>query len=50
MAVDQISAAVSVRAAKLEEHRAAGLAAAAPAETPQTFLARVRRFLRVAAG
>jgi small-conductance mechanosensitive channel/CRP-like cAMP-binding protein len=50
MAVEQISAAVSVRAAKLEEHRAAGLAAAAPAETPQTFLARVRRFLRVAAG
>jgi CRP-like cAMP-binding protein len=47
-AVEQIGAAVALRAAKLAEHRAAGAQTATSAETPQTFLARIRRFLRVA--
>jgi len=46
-AVEQISGAVAQRAAELAEHRAAGAAAAAVVETPQTFLTRVRRFLRL---
>jgi small-conductance mechanosensitive channel/CRP-like cAMP-binding protein len=48
-AVEHVSAAVAVRAARLEEYRAAGVPIAASVETPQRFLARVRRFLRVAA-
>jgi small-conductance mechanosensitive channel/CRP-like cAMP-binding protein len=46
--VEQIGGAVQARAATLEEHRAAGAAAAPPVEAPHTFLARVRRFLRLA--
>jgi small-conductance mechanosensitive channel/CRP-like cAMP-binding protein len=46
--VEQVGAAVAARAAQLAEHRAAGSPAAAAAETPQRFLARVRRFLQVA--
>ena len=45
--VEQVGVAVAMRAAKLQEHRAAGAVAASVIETPQTFLARMRRFLRV---
>ncbi len=45
--VDQIGAKVSSRSAELHQHRAAGAASAAAPETAQTFLGRVRRFLRV---
>lgn len=47
--VEQIGGAVAARAAMLEEHRAAGATAAAAVEEPRTFLARVRRFLRLSA-
>ncbi len=45
-AVEQIGVAVADRAAELDEHRAAG-STSAVAEPPQTFLTRVRRFLRL---
>ncbi|HKB10553.1 MAG TPA: mechanosensitive ion channel family protein [Vicinamibacterales bacterium] len=43
--VDRVASAVSDRRAELERHRATRAAAAAEAETPQTFLDRARRFL-----
>ena len=46
-AVEQIGGAVAERAAKLEEHRAAGATAAVGVEESRTFLTRVRRFLRL---
>ena len=46
--VEEIGGAVARRAAMLEEHRAAGTAPASHAEEPNTFVARVRRFLRLA--
>jgi len=48
--VEHVGAAVSARQAQLEAHRAAGTGPAAAPETPQNFLARVRRFLGVAVG
>jgi CRP-like cAMP-binding protein len=45
--LEQVSAAVAERTVRLEEHRTAGSPAPAVHETPQSFLARVRRFLRV---
>ena len=45
--VEQVGLAVARRAAELEEHRAAG--AATDQEPPQTFVERVRRFLRLSA-
>ena len=45
--VDHVGAAVKAREAQLQEHRAAGTTPAAPPETPQRFLARIRRFLGV---
>ncbi|OFW26083.1 MAG: hypothetical protein A3H97_14045 [Acidobacteria bacterium RIFCSPLOWO2_02_FULL_65_29] len=46
--LEQIGVAVAARAAKLREHHAAGAATPEHVDTPQTFLARVRRFLHVA--
>jgi small-conductance mechanosensitive channel/CRP-like cAMP-binding protein len=46
--VDLISTAVVNRRGELEQHRAAGAAASASVEPPRTFIARVRRFLRLA--
>jgi CRP-like cAMP-binding protein len=45
--VEQVGAAVAERAARLDEHRAAGSSAAAPPETSERFFDRIRRFLRV---
>ena len=45
--VDQITAKVAARSAELHERRASDAAAAVATETAQTFLGRVRRFLRV---
>ena len=45
--VERVAAAVDTRRAELERHRATRAHGAAVAETPQTFLARVRRFLRL---
>jgi small-conductance mechanosensitive channel/CRP-like cAMP-binding protein len=47
--VEQVSVAVAARAAQLDVHRMTGAPTAAPEETPQSLIARVRRFLRVAA-
>jgi CRP-like cAMP-binding protein len=43
--VERVAAAVSARRAELERHREERAAAAPDTETPQTFLARVKRFL-----
>jgi CRP-like cAMP-binding protein len=43
--VERVAAAVSSRREELERHRATRAATAVEAETPQTFLERVRRFL-----
>jgi small-conductance mechanosensitive channel/CRP-like cAMP-binding protein len=43
--VDRVASAVSSRREELERHRATRAATAVEAETPQTFLERVRRFL-----
>jgi CRP-like cAMP-binding protein len=48
-AVERIGVAVADRAAALDEHRAAGVAAPAGVEESHKFLARVRRFLGLAA-
>jgi CRP-like cAMP-binding protein len=45
--VEQVAAAVATRRAELERHRETRALDSAPDETPQTFLARVRRFLQV---
>jgi small-conductance mechanosensitive channel/CRP-like cAMP-binding protein len=45
--VERVAAAVSARRAELERHRAERAAAATEPETPQTFLARVKRFLSI---
>ena len=47
--VERVAAAVETRRAELERHRATRAHGDAVAETPQTFLARVRRFLRLSA-
>ena len=46
--VDEVGTAVAARTAHLQDRRAAGQAPAATVETSQRFLARVRRFLRLA--
>jgi CRP-like cAMP-binding protein len=48
-AVERIGGAVADRAVALEEHRAAGAAVAPGGEESNRFLARVRRFLGLAA-
>ena len=45
--VDRVAAAVETRRAELERHRASRAVDGAAQETPQTFVARVRRFLRL---
>jgi small-conductance mechanosensitive channel/CRP-like cAMP-binding protein len=45
--VDRVAAAVETRRAELERHRASRATDGAAAETPQTFVNRVRRFLRL---
>ena len=45
--VDRVAAAVETRRAELERHRASRAADGTAAETPQTFVNRVRRFLRL---
>ena len=45
--VERITSAVAVRRAELESHRATRSSRPAAAESPQTFLARVRHFLRL---
>jgi small-conductance mechanosensitive channel/CRP-like cAMP-binding protein len=45
--VDRVAAAVEARRAELERHRASRATDGAAAETPQTFVNRVRRFLRL---
>ena len=45
--VDRVAAAVETRRAELERHRASRATDGAAPETPQTFVARVRRFLRL---
>jgi len=45
--VDQITAKVAARSAELHERRVSDAAAAVATDTSQTFLGRVRRFLRV---
>ena len=47
--VDRVAAAVETRRAELERHRASRATDGAAAETPQTFVNRVRRFLRLSA-
>jgi small-conductance mechanosensitive channel/CRP-like cAMP-binding protein len=47
--VERVALAASTRGAELERHRAEGLAAPAGSEPPHTFVARVRRFLHLAA-
>jgi small-conductance mechanosensitive channel/CRP-like cAMP-binding protein len=47
--VERVAAAVETRRAELERHRATRAHGDAVVETPQTFLARVRRFLRLSA-
>jgi len=46
VSLERVAAAVSTRRAELERHRAARAAVTPEVETPQTFLERVRRFLR----
>jgi small-conductance mechanosensitive channel/CRP-like cAMP-binding protein len=45
--VERVAAAVATRRAELERHRATRAQAGTIAETPQTLIARVRRFLRL---
>jgi small-conductance mechanosensitive channel/CRP-like cAMP-binding protein len=45
--VDRVAAAVETRRAELERHRASRATDGAAAETPQTFVNRMRRFLRL---
>ncbi len=45
--VDRVAAAVETRRAELERHRASRATDGAAHETPQTFVTRVRRFLRL---
>ena len=45
--VERVAMAASSRGAELERHRAEGVTAAAGSEPPQTFMARVRRFLHL---
>jgi CRP-like cAMP-binding protein len=45
--VERVAAAVNNRRAELEQHRATRVAASVDRETPQTFLARVKRFLSI---
>jgi small-conductance mechanosensitive channel/CRP-like cAMP-binding protein len=45
--VERVTAAVAQRRAELDQHRATRTVSAAAAETPQTLVARVRRFLRL---
>ena len=45
--VDRVAAAVETRRAELERHRASRATDGAASETPQTFVNRVRRFLRL---
>ena len=45
--VEQVTAAVGTRRAEMDQHRAARTTAAVSAESPHTFLARVRDFLRL---
>lgn len=45
--VDRVTAAVAQRRAELDQHRAARSVGGAATETPQTLVARVRRFLRL---
>jgi len=45
--VEQVGAKVAARSAELQERRTSGAAASVATETSQTFLGRVRRFLRV---
>jgi CRP-like cAMP-binding protein len=47
--VDRVAAAVETRRAELERHRASRTIDGAAPETPHTFVARVRRFLRLSA-
>jgi small-conductance mechanosensitive channel/CRP-like cAMP-binding protein len=46
--LDRVTAAVATRRAELDQHRATRASGSAVAETPQTLVARVRRFLRLA--
>jgi small-conductance mechanosensitive channel/CRP-like cAMP-binding protein len=45
--LDRVTAAVATRRAELDQHRATRAAGSAVIETPQTLVARVRRFLRL---
>jgi small-conductance mechanosensitive channel/CRP-like cAMP-binding protein len=45
--VDRVTAAVAKRRAELDQHRATRTSGSAVTETPQTLVARVRRFLRL---
>ncbi len=45
--VERVAAAVATRRAELERHRESRVLGSAPVETPQTFLARVRKFLQL---
>ena len=45
--VDRVTAAVATRRAEIDQHRAARPSGSAVTETPQTLVARVRRFLRL---
>jgi len=47
--VERVAAAIETRRAELERHRATRAQGSAVAETPQTFLTRVRQFLRLSA-
>jgi small-conductance mechanosensitive channel/CRP-like cAMP-binding protein len=47
LSVERVAAAVTNRRAELEHHRATRAATMAEPETPQTFLARVKRFLSI---
>jgi small-conductance mechanosensitive channel/CRP-like cAMP-binding protein len=45
--VERVTAAVAARRAELDQHRAARPIGSAPAEAPDTFVARVRRFMHL---
>jgi CRP-like cAMP-binding protein len=45
--VERVAAAVATRTAELQHHRATRAQVGQSPETPQTFLARVRQFLRL---
>ena len=45
--LERVAAAVETRRAELEQHRVTRAQGGAVAETPQTFVARVRQFLRL---